>query len=160
MGYKNKPRRSWLSIVPLIVVALLFFPGIVSAQQAVPCFYYGTVTLDGQSIPDNVGVTAWIGDLSWAAQRWSDGGQSWYGVEIPGDDVETPAKDGGVAGDTILFRIGSSLANQTGVWQEGIQQNDSHLDLTGSAGTATPYWRSNATTPASPESRGPSLPAI
>jgi hypothetical protein len=146
MSYKNRLRQS-CAITLAIMFALLFAPGIVSAQQAVPCFYFGTVVLDGQSIPDNIGVTAWIGDLFWMAQRWTDAGESWYGVEIPGDDTETPQKDGGLAGDTIFFRIGDVLADQTGVWQEGIQQNDSHLNLTGSRGTPTPTVTGTLPTP-------------
>jgi hypothetical protein len=103
-----------------------------SAQVPVPCIYYGTVKLDGESIPEETQVLAWIDDTEWIAQRWTEGGESWYGIEIPYDNPATPLRDGGAPGDVITFTIGDVPADQTALWQEGLQQHDYVLKLTAS----------------------------
>jgi hypothetical protein len=42
-----------------------------------------------------------------------------YNLNVPGDDAETTStKEGGVAGDTVTFKIGSRVV-ATGTWAEG-----------------------------------------
>jgi hypothetical protein len=52
-----------------------------------------------------------------------------YGLGVPGDHPGTPEKDGGVDGDTIVFRIGDLTADQRGTFNGG---SNEHLDLTAS----------------------------
>ncbi len=56
-----------------IVVGLALWPQTVSAQEPVDCIYLGTVKLDGENIPDEMVVSAWIGDLHWVAQDGAKG---------------------------------------------------------------------------------------
>jgi len=134
----SHPTKLPLILLSLIVV-LLAGPLTAQAQvPVVPCMLYGTVTLDGQKIPDEMVVTAWIGDLSWEGQRWSDASASYYSVTVPGDDLDTPEKDGGVPGDIITFKVDAYVADQTAPWINGLDQTDFVLNLTASRGTATP----------------------
>ena len=50
-----------------------------------------------------------------------------YYLDVPGDDSETtPAIEGGVDGDTVIFHIAGYVASQTGTWSLG---SNVHLDL-------------------------------
>lgn len=137
----NAKRAIAVTLLSIIILCALG-PSLVMAQEPVPCIYYGTATLNGQNVPDGVEITAWIGDLRWVAQRWLDGNQTWYGIEIPADQT-TPQKDGGARGDVITFKIGDALAHQTATWFEGTEAYDMVLHLTagGSPPTATPTRR-------------------
>ena len=128
-------RRVGILLLVSIACLLAFTPWCSLAQEPVDCLYYGTVKLNGQNIAESVIVTAWIGDLHWTAQRWNEGVESWYGVSIPGDSASTPAKDGGVPVDTITFKVGEHVADQTAPWQEGLYQQNSVLHLTVTATT-------------------------
>jgi hypothetical protein len=122
----------YASALFLSALALVVIVSISSAQVPVPCIYYGTVKLDGESIPEEIQVSAWISETEWIAQRWTEGGESWYGIEIPYDNPATPQRDGGAPGDVITFKIGDVQADQTALWQEGLQQHDYVLSLTAS----------------------------
>ena len=109
-------------IVILIVMCMLFTN--YSTALAVPPFpssFYGTAKVDGENVPVGATITAFINGVQYA---FSDilfyEGETVYSLDVPGDDPETPAIEGGVAGDTIVFRINSLPAQQTALWQGGV----------------------------------------
>jgi hypothetical protein len=57
-----------------------------------------------------------------AASIQSAGGNLVYSINVSGDDSDTPAKDGGVAGDLITFSIGGR-AVATATWASGANLN-------------------------------------
>jgi len=74
--------------------------------------FFGSVTVGGSPAADGTVVSAHIGGLSWATT--TKDGQYGVGVEnlfyVPKDDPATPAKDGGVDGDVITFKVGGVVA--------------------------------------------------
>jgi C1A family cysteine protease len=83
---------------------------------------WGSVaTVTGQSVPENSPVTAWLGDamVAQSAIAVRDGVSS-YALEIPADDPNTPEVEGGVDGALIRFKVGSTWAPETSVWQSGM----------------------------------------
>jgi len=121
-----------------MIALLSFISGAVLAQHAMPCFYYGTVKVDGKNVAEGTAVSAWIGQLSWATRTLNNGGESWYAIEIPADNPATPGKDGGLPNDLITVKIGEVPAEQTARWQEGIYQASNRLDLIAGQSTPTP----------------------
>jgi hypothetical protein len=47
------------------------------------------------------------------------GGETWYSLEIPGDNPETGGVDGCSAGETVTFTIGELPALQSAMWGAG-----------------------------------------
>lgn len=108
----------------------------VSAVPPLPCKFYGTVKQNGANVPAGTEVTAWIAGTQYAsAYTFSYSGETWYDIDVPGDDPDTPYKDGGVPGDTVSFKVGEVWADQTGTWQTG---GNVSLNLTIAAPTPTP----------------------
>jgi hypothetical protein len=70
-------------------------------------------------------------------------GDSVYALDIPGDDASTTEVEGGREGDTIFFKIGGILADQTGVWHSATNVN---LNLTVTS-TNTPLPPQATSTP-------------
>ncbi len=109
----------------------------VSAVPPLPCKFYGTVKQGGANVPAGTPVTAWIAGVQYGtiAYAFSYGGETWYNIDVPGDDPDTSVKDGGVPGDIVSFKVGDVWADQTGVWQTG---GNISLNLTIAAPTPTP----------------------
>ncbi|RPI91399.1 MAG: VCBS repeat-containing protein [Chloroflexi bacterium] len=85
-----------------------------------PSSFYGTVKVDGANVPDGTIVQALIdGQVFGQKATTTWGGNSVYALKVVGDDPDTPAKDGGLDGDTIQFKIGELIATQTGMWHSG-----------------------------------------
>ena len=73
-------------------------------------------------------VVAWINGEAYASSYIrTDRGNSVYSLEVPGDDPDTPEREGGREGDTVQFELGSVLADQAGTWHSGTSVQ---LDLT------------------------------
>jgi hypothetical protein len=60
-------------------------------------------------------------------------GDSVYALDVRGDDSDTAAQDGGREGDSIQFKIGGVLADQTAAWHSATNIN---LNLTASSSGA------------------------
>jgi hypothetical protein len=123
------------SVLMAAMVLLTLSPTVAEAVPPIPSSFYGTVKLNGSNVPDGTKVSAWIGGVKYAETEttiWE--GDSVYSIEVPGDDPETPGKDGGVEGETIVFKIASYTANQTGTWHSG---TNVELNLTAAEGTVT-----------------------
>lgn len=115
-------------------IALLLWGFLVGAYMDVfafpplPSSFYGTVKLDGQNVQVGTIIQARINDIVIASTEvQSYQGNAVYSLIVPGDDPVSSIVEGGVVGDTIQFHIGETLADQTAVWQSGVNFN---LDLT------------------------------
>jgi len=93
-----------------LAVALAFILGAGSVAVAapppgMPHAFYGSVTIGTAPAPNGATVSAHIGSLSWSTTTTS--GKYGYSPAflIPADDPATPAKDGGVNGDLIIFKV-------------------------------------------------------
>ena len=94
----------------------------------IPSSFWGAVTVNGQSIPAGMIITAGHNGVVYCtAATYLRDGASWYRLNVPGDDPDTPVHDGGVQGEVIEFTIGGLTADQTSVWQSGTNRQ---LDLT------------------------------
>ena len=124
--------------VAALLVTYLLPASPVSAVAPLPCKFYGTVKQGGANVPAGTAVTAWIGGEQFGSTvyTFSYAGESWYNLDVPGDDDETPGiKEGGVNGDTVSFKVAGNWASQTGTWSTG---GNALLNLTVSEPTATP----------------------
>jgi hypothetical protein len=101
------------------------------AIPSLPSSFYGEVRVNDAFVPDGTLVRALIeGQVYAEGYTQTYQGTSVYTLDIPGDDVDTTALDGGRGGDTVQFEIGGVLAEQTGTWQSG---TNVRLDLTATA---------------------------
>ncbi len=120
----NQPKR-WALLV-VAALALLLAPA--QAALALPPLPYspwGLVTSGGVAAPNGVRVTAWADGAQIATTLTVGGG--WYTLDIPGDDADTPEKDGLTPGEVITFKAGRQLATETGTWASGMSPR---IDLT------------------------------
>lgn len=107
--------------LPLIVIFLSPFVTIPAlALPPLPSSFYGTVKVNQSNVPDGTIVHALIGGQVYAEGRTQTyQGDSVFALDVPGDDTETAALDGGRDGDVIQFKIGGATADQTAVWHGG-----------------------------------------
>jgi len=148
--------KAWVLRIGLLLLLVLAVASAatVRAVPPIPSTFYGTVKVGGANVPDGTAVTAWISGNQYGpvAYTFTYAGESWYNIDVPGDDPETPGKEGGVEAETVAFRIGSSDAAQTGVWHSGVS---ALLNLTASGGptsTPTPTPTSTLTPTSAPTS--------
>jgi hypothetical protein len=131
---KPAAHRSWLVPSAAFLLALLTCLAAPLRAQAIPPLpssFYGTVQIDGGSIPDGTRITAWINGheiASGLSQTYQ--GESVYSLDVLGDDPDSPAVEGGRDGIAIQFKIGDLNAGQIGSWHSG---TNVHFDLTSSA---------------------------
>lgn len=101
-----------------MLVALLALVPVLPAWAApqLPASFYGTVTANGANVPNGTPVTAWINSVLYAqTTTFTSNGSSVYVLDVPGDDPETPGVvKGGVAGNTVVFKVGGQQVTQTG----------------------------------------------
>ena len=104
----------------LVFLGLLFLPARVFAIPMLPSSFYGTVTYNGENVPDGTLVEALVNDQV-AAQGYcfTYEEKSIYSLNVGGDDPATPAQEGGREGDMIAFLVGGLPADQTGIWRSG-----------------------------------------
>ena len=122
------------AILALTLIAILTIGAGSAALQppGLPYTPWGYVRFDGALVGSGHAVTAWIDGVQYASTTTTSG--SLYTFDILADDPDTPAKDGGVPGDVVRFRVDGALAPQTGIWQPAASQ----VDLSLSSATATP----------------------
>ena len=88
----------------------------------------GTVKQNGHNAPLDAVVTAKCDGMIVATTNIQVvGDQTGYGVNIQGDDPDTPGKEGCYSGETVEFFIDDVQADQTGTWTEGFSPR---IDLT------------------------------
>ena len=105
-------------ILPCVAALLLLGVSTVWAFPPLPSTFYGTVKVDGANVlPDTI-VSAWIDGVQCgqkAVQKIS--GETVYGgLDALGDDPAIPGKRCGIENDTVVFHIGSLVADQTASW--------------------------------------------
>ena len=120
------------SFLPIIIFTVSLFITIpVLAIPSLPSSFYGTVRVNNANVPDGTIIQGLIGGQVYAegfTQTYQGG--SVYALDVRGDNTDTPTQDGGREGDTIQFKIGGVLTDQTGVWHAGTNVN---LNLTASS---------------------------
>ena len=93
-----------------------------------PSSFHGIVSVNDQNLPDGIYIIARINGEAYAENYiQTDQGNSVYSLEVPGDDPDTPEREGGREGDTVQFELGAILADQAGIWHSGTSVQ---LDLT------------------------------
>jgi hypothetical protein len=102
-----------------------------------PSSPYGTVRVSGARVPDGTVVSAWCGGESYRlTSTVVASGESWYfNLDIPGDDLETPGKEGCAPNEIVSFKIGDSWTMEKA---QGVSSGSGRVDLTGSSGTTLP----------------------
>ncbi len=109
------------TIAPTAIASMdLTRPSIPTMQPQPPSKFYGTVMVDGEYVSDGTVISAWISGTQYeTTTTFTYEGQSVYVIEVPGDDPDTPEVEGGVDGDTVVFKINDLTADQTGTWMMG-----------------------------------------
>lgn len=110
------------TILPFTIIVVMIFslvPPAIGQVPEPPCWFRGTVTIDGLPAQDNQNVTAKIRgtNLEWTTKTTNGtygGSNSFY---IPYDNSTNPSKDGGENGDTIEFYMNGVKTNQTAIYQ-------------------------------------------
>jgi hypothetical protein len=131
-------KRHLLKILGLALLITMTTGTAILAQPPIPMSVYGTVTVDGNRVPDNTEVTAWCGGVqAGLTTTFTPNGEtwSWYSLDVQGDDLNTAQKEGCELLETVVFRIGDLDANETLPWQPP-RPDPPQLDLT--ASTADP----------------------
>jgi hypothetical protein len=122
----------WASLIVLSLVALALQSRVARPVLAFPPSQpyraWGTVTINGVPAPDGTEVTAWIGGVQYALTASRNGG--WYAIDVPGDDPDTPTKEGGVRGEVVVFKVAGQAAMPTGIWQSGSFRLDLRVSIT------------------------------
>ena len=130
---RNKKFTLPFLIVFLLLIILAFGAGrrlaAASTPQSTPIIphqVFGLVRVNGAFVSEGTLISAWCGGVSYdqfAVYRYEN--QSWYKLEIPGDDTSTSVKEGCITGEVISFTIGFLDAEQIVVWREsGLDQID------------------------------------
>ena len=119
----------FLLFVPLVCLLLVLMAMPVFAVPPLPATFWGQVTLDGVDVPDGTEITAWV-DGTQIGQVVSEtfDNQSVYVLDArPPDTWDPDAGPPYTEGGTVVFRIGSSMAEQTATWTMGDENPDFHL---------------------------------
>jgi len=124
------------AIVASVAMIILLGTTVAEAAPPLPSSFRGTVKWNnGDNVLEGTTVSAWINGVKYAeTQSQMDAGDSVYAIDVPGDDPETTEVEGGVEGDTVVFKVGDSTASQTGTWHTG---TDVELNLTATPTTVT-----------------------
>jgi hypothetical protein len=100
-------------------------PNSLTAPPPLPSSFWGYVT----GAPAGTVIRAFVpGRTRFAAETTTFAWESYvvYAFNVPGDIAGTQAKEGGVEGDTITFKVSGQVI-ATAVWHSG---TNVHLDLT------------------------------
>jgi hypothetical protein len=114
-----RTQRGFIVLV-LTVGLLLASAWTALAVPPLPSSFYGTVKASGANVPAGTTVSAWINGVKYSETTvLMYAGDTVYSLDVPGDEPETPGKEGGVTGDTVVFRVGTQVTDQTAPWQSG-----------------------------------------
>ncbi len=122
-------RKALWSFILAFLLALPIIGTALAAPPILPAGYLGTVTVNGANVADGTKVTAWINGTQYvSADTQMYNGESWYSLDVPGDDPNTTdVVEGALPTDTITFKIDGQDADQTATWAAG---TSTELDLT------------------------------
>jgi hypothetical protein len=118
----------------------LFVTSQVLAFPPLPASFYGSVKVNGANVSDGTLIRATINGKVYAETKTlTYQGNSVYSLDVPGDDTDSTAVDGGREGDKITFTVGAAQAGQTGTWKSGTNLKlDLSVSNTGSQETPVP----------------------
>ncbi len=120
-------KQNWIAVSLVAALLLVVVPSAL-AVPPLPSSFYGVVKVNGANVPVGTKITAWINHVKYAETAvFVYGADTVYRLDVPGDDNDTPGKQGGVQGDTIVFFIGQHEAQPAAPWKSGV---NAHLDLT------------------------------
>ncbi|MCP3934366.1 MAG: hypothetical protein GY708_03230, partial [Actinomycetia bacterium] len=95
--------RNYKAVIALVIIGMA--AGTFGSEgPSLTSSFFGTVSVDGNPVPDGTAVTATIGgvDLETTTVFTSPEGSSFV-IDVPGDVPETPGDEGGVEGETVVF---------------------------------------------------------
>ncbi|MEO9256207.1 MAG: hypothetical protein ABI305_11730, partial [Tepidiformaceae bacterium] len=150
-------RRALVALFSATVCAL----GVAAAaaQPSIPATFYGSASIDGQSVPDGTEVRGFVDgkDCTQPAPGGNrgtvrDGDASAYVITVVHDSqIEGCGKDG----KTITFKVGDRDAAQTAPWKVG----PLHLDLNAGSGQPIALPTPSAQAPDAGQTLGPTQAA-
>jgi hypothetical protein len=114
--------RSWLKIMFFILAILSCLQSATPALAfpPLPSGFYGTVKINGTSVPDGTLVRVIINGIPYAeTHTLTYQGSSVFQMSVPGDDLSTTDLEGGKDGDIVHFSIANFQITQTGTWHSG-----------------------------------------
>ncbi len=151
-------KRLRLPAIFLLAVGLFLVNVVrVSAVPPLPSSFYGTVKLDGANVPEGTQVTAFINGVQYASSAYLVyGADTVYTFQVPGDDPTTPAREGGVSGNTVVFHVDGYVADQIAPWLGG---SNVQLNLTASS-TNTPTLTPTFTPTSTPTDTATETPSF
>lgn len=123
-------KRMYLLLVVTVGLVLMQMAVVALAPPPLPSSFWGMVTVNGEPVAEGTVISAWIGGVKYAedvATVYAGYEGCYYAFNVPGDQVGTEPIEGGVEGDTIIFRIGDLEAQESAEWHGG---TNARLDLT------------------------------
>ena len=116
-------KKCWSIAIIFFGLLLIVAIAVGNAQAGpppLPSSFYGTVSINGDNVPLETEVSAWIdGELIITVPVTLVSGTTVYAMDILGDNPSTAEIDGGKHGDRVIFYIGTQRAEQTGTWLSG-----------------------------------------
>jgi uncharacterized repeat protein (TIGR02543 family) len=101
----------------LLALALILTAVPVLAVEPTPAQYYGTVTICGEPASEGTEVVAKIAGVEYDYCRTTVDANGNYGYtplfKLPGDDLGTPQKEGGVVGELVEFFVLDQKAGES-----------------------------------------------
>lgn len=156
----SRQRVKWTLVTLLLLASLLASsaqaePRLQTMPPALPASYWGTVTINGAFVPAGTELAIGSGGIIYAtALSTIYEGSAYYRLNVPEDDPETPERDGGQPDEVLEITVAGLRADQTVIWQSGLNQR---VDLTASSvsptvptATATPSPTSEPTSTPTP----------
>ena len=115
VGNAYMRRASRILAIASILLLIAVEPTL--GQPPLPSSFYGRVSLDDADVSAGAAVSAWIDGVKFAeTAAIVYAGHTVYAINVPGDDRESQAIEGGVEGDVITFRVSGYLAPDSAVW--------------------------------------------
>jgi len=114
-------KRIFLFFILAATVLVLSQPVSAAAPPPFPSSFWGTVKYNGENVTIGATVTAWINGVQYASGLTElYEGNTVFSLDVAGDQAETPAIEGGKAGDTVVFKVNGAIAVETATWQSGV----------------------------------------
>ena len=126
--------KAWQTLGILLLAVGLTWTLTIGADDAPPLAssLYGTVTVDGGPVAPGTEVVAEIDGVAFETSEVFAGPEgSGYRLDVPGDRLETPEREGGRSGETIRILVGGAEVPESLAWSEGTYRR---LDLSATAG--------------------------
>jgi hypothetical protein len=122
-----KRKTEFLTVSLVLVLVALSHAPVFAGPPTLPSSFYGIVKQNGANVPDGTVVSAWINGVQVAHTMVVPfNGDMVYSLDVPADNTDTPVRDGGISGDTVVFRVGDRTQVRTGTWHDGV---NAQLDL-------------------------------